>query len=117
MSTVKKQGRDFLYAPSLRIAIAREYLTGDLGYGKLAKKHSLKLTTVKSFVKWYKDHCSEVQHEPCIEEENPLPTKPEQKQLTEAHLKIAALEIMIQVASEELGVNIKKKFGTKQPYK
>jgi hypothetical protein len=39
------------------------------------------------------------------------------RELTEANLKITALQMLIENASEELGVDLVKKFGTKQPDK
>ena len=36
------------------------------------------------------------------------------KELSVARLKIAALEMMIQIAEQELGIDIRKKSGTKQ---
>ena len=37
-----------------------------------------------------------------------------QKELEQAKLKIAGLETMISIADEQLGVSIRKKYGTKQ---
>ena len=37
--------------------------------------------------------------------------------LKEANLKVTALEMLIENASKELGVDLIKKFGTKQPKK
>jgi len=39
------------------------------------------------------------------------------KQLQEANLKIAGLEMLIETAQKELGVDIVKKYGTKQSLK
>jgi len=37
------------------------------------------------------------------------------KKLEQAHLKITGLEIMIDIAEEQLGIDIRKKSGAKQP--
>jgi len=54
MSSTKKQGRAPVYDTSLKITVAREYLTSNLGYGSLAQKYHLpSASTVRHFVKWY----------------------------------------------------------------
>jgi transposase-like protein len=42
------------YAPQLKVAIAREYLTSDLGYTRLSVKYNIPHTSVINFVKWYR---------------------------------------------------------------
>jgi len=54
MSLQQKQGREPIYDPGLKIAVAREYLTTSLGYGRPAKKYGLKICTVSFFVRWSK---------------------------------------------------------------
>jgi transposase-like protein len=113
-----KQGRASLYDNGFKIVIAREYLTGNLGYGMLAKKYGLSLDTVRGFVRWYKRNYTQ---------DLPLVTKIEQpvvssdpdkeqilKQLKDANLKVTGLEMLIETAQKELGIDIVKKPGTKQ---
>lgn len=119
MSSSGKGGREPIYSNSLKVAIAREYLSSRLGYGKLAQKHGLSLTTVRFFVKWYKANypdvgapavTSSVATEACCP-----PTELEvlRKQLQQANLKVAAWEMLLENAGKELGVDIVKKFGAK----
>ncbi len=116
-----KQGNPPLYDNSLKIAVAREYLTTNLGYGALAKKYGLPgRDAVKWFVKWYKRQDAGTASSPPDKPVNTAGEATEKqlsKELKEAHLKIAALEMLIQNAQKELGVDIIKKPGTKQSNK
>lgn len=111
-----------IYDESLKIAVARDYLTGNLSASQVAEKYNLPNGTVVSyFVKWYKKHHDlELSKDP-----DSSPAASEQRidsqqqtnlsqELSDARLKIAALEIMIQIAEQELGIDIRKKSGTKQ---
>lgn len=111
-----------IYDESLKIAVARDYLTGNLSASQVAEKYSLPNGTVVSyFVKWYKKH-----HDLELTQARSLPPTPSEQridsqqqtnvtqELSDARLKIAALEIMIQIAEQELGIDIRKKSGTKQ---
>ena len=117
MSSTHKKGRTPVHEVNFKIAIAREYLTGNLGYGALAKKHNLNLGTVRFFVKWYRTNYEKPVVEEQRETELPQVNKDEKKQLKEANLKITALEMLIENAGKELGVDLVKKFGTKQSKK
>jgi transposase-like protein len=114
---VNKQGRTPIYDNAFKVAVAREYLTGNLGYGGLAKKHGLALSTVNGFVRWYKKSFPDSIPE-ADKEEQPIvssaDTQQMSKQLKEANLKIAGLEMLIETAHKELGVDMVKKPGTKQ---
>lgn len=120
MNTPNKQGRAPIYESSLKIAVAREYLTSNLGYGKLAQKYGLNgASVVREFVKWYKKRYPqghEQQPEQTLESKG-VRDKQVDKALQEANLKIEALETLIEIAQKELGVDIVKKFGTKQSMK
>ena len=100
----KYQGK---YSPQLKITIAQEYLTTDLGYGRLAAKYNIPPTSIPSIVKWYKKKYGDE-----------LIAPPEevsvQQPLDDTQLKVIALELLIENASKELGIDLVKKFGTKQ---
>jgi transposase-like protein len=111
-----------IYDESLKIAVARDYLTGNLSYGQVAEKYNLpNRDVVRYFVRWYQEN-----HQIQLPQAANLPQvasdqRPEgrqqtdsDKELSDARLKIAALEIMIQIAEQELGIDIRKKSGTKQ---
>ena len=116
---LKKEGRDSIYDSSLKITVAREYLTGNLGYGKLAAKYGLRNgDTVRGFVKWYKKHYPNPEAVPAVSEKaDTEEVALLRKQLQEANLKVAGFEIMMEIAHKELGVDIAKKYGTKQSSK
>lgn len=114
-----KHGRDPVYETSLKVAIAREYLTSDLGYTKIARKYNLPGEfTVRYFVKWYRkrypDPVQQVEPLNPVKAEATLNNRDLEKQLKEANLRIAGLEMLIEVAQKELGIDIVKKSGTKQ---
>ena len=116
-----KQGRAPTYDNAFKIAIAREYLSSNLGYGALAKKYNLpEAKTVDWFVKWYKRNYSEDLQEQAKPESITADLNNNTQlstQLKEANLKIAGLEILIATARKELGIDIVKKYGTKQSTK
>ena len=120
----KKVGRDATYDEAFKIAVATEYLNGELGYQKLANKYKLpSSTTVSYFVDWYRRNypnpvegtVDPAQDSPAP---NPLTTTAKeaalQKELEDARLKIMALETMISIARKEFGIDILKRPGAKQ---
>ncbi len=110
----KKQGSPPKYETSFKVALAREYLTGNLGYGNLGKKYGVPAVTIVYFVKWYKGRYSDMSTVPQADGPEQCVDKPLEKQLQEANLKIAGLEMLIEIAGKELGVDIVKKLGAKQ---
>lgn len=113
----KQRGREPVYDPSLKIAISQEYFTSNLGFTKLARKYGLPgEATVRHFVRWYKKKYPEgiVTEDKTVDNQ---PQKQSTKEIQEANLKVAALQILIEKASQEMGVDLVKKFGTKQSMK
>lgn len=112
-------GREPHFPESLKIAIAREYLTGQLSYGQLAEKHQLPSSdTARYFVTWYKKWQSQQDSTAAaVPTEQGGALSETIDQLKHANLRITALEMLIKNAEKELGVDITKKFGTKQPGK
>lgn len=120
MSSTNKEGRPPKYDPSFKIAVAREYLTSNLGFGKLAEKHGLNgADTVRGFVRWYKKKYPDGQLRPIAPQAVDTNKRDgeTEKALQHANLKIEALETLIEIAQKELGIDIVKKFGTKQSMK
>ena len=115
-----KAGRLAVYDEALKIAAAREFLTGNLSYSQVAKKYKVKNgEVVRWFVKWYqRHHGTELSlsnsSPPAQAASLPLDNRDLKKELANANLKIAALEIMIEIAEKDLGIDIQKKPGTKQ---
>lgn len=116
---MKKKGtghRPPIYPESLKIMVAREYLTGDLSMLELANKHQLANSqVVQGFVRWYQKWEALQQSAPVA-----APQKSDTgltQELKDAQLRITALELLIKNAEKELGIDIVKKLGTKQPPK
>lgn len=109
-------GKAPVFEESFKIAVAREYLTGQLSYGQLATKHNLTSgDTVRYFVSWYKTWLEKQE----LQGEQSEPVKKGynsdlEQQLKQANLRITALEMLIKNAEQELGIDIVKKSGTKR---
>ena len=116
-----KRGRTPIYDNAFKIAVAREYLTSNYSYGYLANKYNLAgAKTIEGFVRWYKKQYGSDINQP-VKAEDPLSGGLNDgqlsQQLKDANLKIAGLEMLIEIAQKELGVDIVKKPGTKQSLK
>lgn len=127
MNYVKKREKSQTrYSIGLKRKIAKLYLSGEASYAILAEEHGLRdKTVVKEFVKWYR---RKLETEPNFEiefERNPEDlsmTKEElgarikelEQQLKHSELKAEMLETIIDLASEELNIEIVKKSDTKQ---
>jgi transposase-like protein len=107
-----------VFDESFKIALAREYIQGQLSFNQLAKKYNLpSADTVRWFVRWYKQW---LEKQPV--DNTPAPVTADnktevQQQLQQANLRITALEMLIQNAEKEFGIDIAKKPGTKQQSK
>ena len=120
--TKKSTGREPIYEEAFKIAVAREYLKGELGYLKLGNKYKLPITTVRSFIAWYKarfdisNPSTGIQTAPIAPVVQNASTGDGdlRAQLNDALLKIAALETIITIADKENGTSILKKAGAKQ---
>lgn len=105
-----------MHEESFKILVAREYLTGKLSYGQLARKYGLSGEhTPRYFVKWYHEWLRDrgLQDNQQVPQEEEKANEDLEKRLFEANLKITALEMLIQKAEENLGIDIGKKSGTK----
>jgi transposase-like protein len=113
-----KIGRIPVYDQSFKIAVVREYLAGEYSIAQVGEKHKLSRDTVHHFIQWYKKHYPEPIL-PEVTKESLAETKPErtraelEKELAYANLKITAFEILISTAEQEMGVDIRKKLGSK----
>ncbi|MDB5020865.1 MAG: hypothetical protein JWQ28_1992 [Pedobacter sp.] len=113
-----KIGHIPIYDQSFKIAVVREYLSGEYSLAQVGAKHNLSKDTVHHFMQWYKKHFPEPAF-PNGSKELPSETKPQrtvaelEKELAYANLKITAFEILISNAEREMGVDIRKKGGSK----
>lgn len=88
----------------------------------MAKKYNLPGEfTVCYFVKWYRkrypDPVDQQAPDNAVKADNSATNRDLEKQLNEANLKIAGLEMLIEIAQKDLGIDIVKKLGTKQSQK
>src|SRR3982750_4651465 len=89
------------YDPAVKIAIAREYLSTDQGYDTLAKKYNIAEGTIPSFIRWYQQRYPPGVTEQQQQDAPPAMISQDQPQLQQAHLKIEALELLIENAGKE----------------
>jgi transposase-like protein len=108
-----------IHDSSLKIAVARDFLTSDLGTSEIARKYALTRSQVSHFVSWYRkrygDNVSgDLPADAADLDQQTGKEKELKKQLADANLKVEALERLIEFARRELGIDILKKGGTKQ---
>ncbi|OSZ81954.1 hypothetical protein CAP35_01390 [Chitinophagaceae bacterium IBVUCB1] len=109
--------------PSFKRKVALEYLEGGKSCRQVAEKYgTVDHTQVAAWARALKQELK-AEGKVVVPETFKLlnvkqPDSPEylalQKELEQAKLKIAGLETMISIADEQLGVSIRKKYGTKQ---
>jgi transposase-like protein len=130
----KREKRRNRYPNELKRKIAKEYLSGSASYGILAEENGLRdKSVVKEFVKWYKrqlasdgpevSNLSKETNQGFNKDMSKTKEKEKdevrllRKRLAEEQLKNELLETMIDIAEEELKIDIRKKSGTKQSEK
>ncbi len=120
MKKIKKGNRR--YPNTLKRKIGQEYLDGQYSYAVGAETYGLKdRDVVKEIVKWYKKNLelSEMDEEKADKNLPETDVSSDQlkgleSELKAARMKIAGLETMIDQAEQSLGIEIRKKSGTKQ---
>ena len=111
------------YSPSFRQQVATDYERGDLSYSQIAEKYGLPgRETVKEWVKAFrkKGEIAPSTAGPMTEDEKRDSDAKDkrirelERQLEDERLRSLGYSTMIDVAEEELGVPIRKKYGSKQ---
>jgi transposase-like protein len=129
--TAKPQGRKgqkggrSKFDISFRRRVAKDYIEGDRSLLQVAEAYGIAKYFVKDWVKYYKKELAGVQETVLPMTEQELKDKEAlqkqlgalQKKLEHEQMKNFALETMIDLAKEELGVDIRKNSGAKQPGK
>jgi transposase-like protein len=88
--------------------IISEYLTGEDTFNGLEQKYGVKARTIQTWVRAYrKSH----DMSPKVPPEN---IKALKKELQQMQLKNELLEEMLRLSTEQAGIDIRKKYGTKQ---
>lgn len=102
-----------------KMVIISEYLAGDTSYRILGAKYGVHFRTIQ---KWVMRHLKASRKQKIIKpvavikEQSPLPAdvKELQDELRKSRLLNEVLNEVINIAEEELGVPIRKKYGTKR---
>lgn len=103
-----------------REAIIAEYLMGGTTYRKLEKKHNIDFRTIHSWVQKFQGRSvsKEKYKNPATESEQqeqlPTDVKLLQEELRKAKLHNKLLNAIIDIAEEQLKIDIRKKSGTKR---
>lgn len=97
-------------------AIIAEYLTGDYSYRQLEKKYGIDFRKIHSWVNSYKGNIKPKKTVVNPQPESSLPTEVKQLQaeLRKAKLHAEVLEEMLKLSENLTGIELRKKFGTKQ---
>jgi transposase-like protein len=123
----KRRGNWFKYEYSFMRKVVQDYLSGHQSVREVAERYNLTYGSVSG---WVRRFGADIENENA-KEEVALSSMPEEgnkegfdelkkrneellKKLEHANLKVSGLEIMIDIAEQQLGVDIRKKSGTKQ---
>jgi transposase-like protein len=100
-------------------AIIAEYLTGQTSYRELEKKHGIDFRVIHSWVTKFQGKPLRKQKpkigQPSLKtEDSPTDVKQLQEELRKAKLYNELLNAMIDIAEDQLKIDIRKKSGTKR---
>ena len=119
----QKPGRKNPFSDSFRRMVVEEVLSGKIYIAAAAVKYGVpSRATISAWVKWYKKNNDIVVSIPASVPESKNNTQAKESArikeleaaLELAKLKIIGLETLIDVAEEQLNIDIRKKPGTKQ---
>lgn len=122
---MKRRNAKSKYSPAVVRAVLYDVRTSSQTLAQIAAKYGLPKGSGSMISKWVKKYSSDFSAmedlQPPISNTNPVSQSAKcnkenelQKQLEEAKRKIICLETMIDIAEREIGVDIRKKSGTKQ---
>jgi transposase-like protein len=103
--------------------IIAEYLAGGISFRKLGEKYNLPVSTISGWVQTYQGRKvnwrERMRRKKVKEQQLELPQLPEdvkqlQTSLRKAELYSKLLEEIIRLSEEHTGIDLRKKFGTKQ---
>lgn len=97
-------------------AIIAEYLTGEYSYRQLGNKYGIDFRKIHSWVNRYKGNIMPKKTivNPQLEPSLPTEVKHLQAELRKAKLHAKVLEEMLKLSENLTGIELRKKFGTKQ---
>ena len=128
MIRIKKVKRSNRYPDELKRKIAQEYLSGRFSYAIAAEEYGLRdKSVVKEFVRWFRRNNELSATNTEISMSKKLRSTPDsaqmatekrvkelEEQLRLSKLKVELLETMIDIAEDQLKVDIRKKSGSQQ---
>lgn len=128
MNRIKKVKNYNRYPNDFKRKIALEYLSGRFSYAVAAEEYGLKdKAVVREFVRWYlrNNELSEVNESIPMSKKaksasNPIDASMEKRikeleeQLRLSQLKVELLETMIDIAEDQLHIDIRKKSGSQR---
>ena len=101
--------------------IVAEYLTGELSFRKLGQKHGVDFRVIHHWVSQFqgkivtkKKSKEKKQAEQTVQDDLPTDVKQLQEELRKVKLHNKLLNAMIDIAEDQLKIDIRKKSGTKQ---
>jgi transposase-like protein len=117
-----QKGRSFKFDLAFRRKVSQDYNNGSESLKQVAARYDINFRNVQ---RWSKEFSSELSEEETTivmteQEQKELEAlKKQNKQLKEKldyeQMRTFALETMIDLAKEKLGVDVRKNFGAKQP--
>jgi len=128
MTSPKRVKRGNVYPDEFKRKLAQEYLSGRFSFAVAAEEYGLKnKTVVRDIVKWYRKKYELGMTNESLPMKKAKPTPQDLKleeenkrlkaELQMSKLKVEALETMIDIAEEQLKIDIRKKSGTQQSKK
>jgi transposase len=118
----RQKGRNSKYDIAFKCKIAREYIEGDLSTTQLGEKYNVSHQNVSIWAKQYSSELAEEQNiiPMTVQEEKEYELLKKQnealkKKLEYEQMKNFALETMVDLAKSELGIDLRKNSGAKQP--
>ena|ERR1041384_6789083 len=118
-----QRGRKSQHSLAFKMKVAKEYLDGDESMEQVAERYGERRENICRWVQRFYGELSGGQQsteQMTDAEQNELDELKKQnqelkKKLEFADMKATALELMIDIAEKQLGIDIRKKPGTKQP--
>lgn len=118
-----QKGKKGQHTIAFKLNVAKDYVNGDRSQRQVAKHYGTNQTNVYKWAKrFYPELCGlpQVTNHMTEEEQKQLEELKKQnqelmKKLEFADMKATALELMIDIAEKQFGLDIRKKSGTKQP--
>ena len=128
MTSPKRVKRGNRYPDEFKRKLAQEYLSGRFSYAVAAEEYGLKnKTVVKDIIRWYREKYDLGMTNDVLPMKKAKTTSQDLKleerikqleaDLRMSKLQVEALETMIDIAEDQLKIDIRKKSGTQQSKK